>query len=428
MPTPITPALTISTTWEHPVVDAAGGEAALVVTIAAPEQPAIDRPRTPIDVAFVLDRSGSMTGEKLTLVKRATDVALDHLSPQDRVALVIYDDQVDTLHPLAPATADVKATIRHRLAHVEAGGTTYLSGGWLAGCRELAEAGPYGETITRPRRAILLTDGLANVGITDDAELAKHATELRLRGITTTTVGVGLGFDEMLLSAMAEAGGGAFQFIAHPRELGPFFSGEIADLLSTAATRVRLRLTMPHGMHATLVNAFPAEREGKTISVDLRDFSAGETIKLVFDVQVAPGPLASTLELSARLSWTAEETRHRITTPAARLTRAPQEVVNATPRNDDAAAIVALEQAAKSQREAIELDRQGRYAESRNHYAASQARLMSAPQTADVMAEQTSHAWFASAPLEALPEADRKQQVSRAARRSRGHRDHTADS
>lgn len=385
MPTPISPALTVSTAWERPVITASSGETALVITITAREEPATaERPRTPIDVAFVLDRSGSMDGEKLALVKQAANVALDHLSAQDRVALVIYDDEVDVLHTLVPATAALKATIRHRLARVESGGSTYLSGGWLAGCRELADGSPVGRTAVRPRRAILLTDGLANVGITDDDELAKHATQLRLRGITTTTVGVGLGFDELLLSAMAESGGGAFQFIAHPRELEPFFSGELADLLSTVATQVQFNLEMPHGMHATLVNAFPVARMGKTMRVDLRDLSAGETIRLVFDVQAAVGALGSTLQPAAHLSWTAGDARQQASISAEPLIRAPQDVVNATPRNDDAAATVALEHAAKSQREAIELDRQGRYAESRSHYAASHARLMSAPQTAEI--------------------------------------------
>ncbi|MGC4106801.1 MAG: VWA domain-containing protein [Thermomicrobiales bacterium] len=428
MATPTPTPLALASTWERPIVNADGDETALVVTISAPQRPIeAAATRTPIDVAFVLDRSGSMAGEKLHLVKDAVDVALDHLSAHDRVALVIFDDSVDTLHTLAPATAEVKATIRRRLARVEAGGSTYLSGGWLAGCRELANAEVAGTDQVRPRRAILLTDGRANIGITDNGELAKHATELRLRGITTTTIGVGLGFDEMLLSAMAEAGGGAFQFIAHPRELSPFFAGEIADLQAVAATRPVLRLTLPHGVRAALINAFPAHREGKTITVELRDLSAGETLRLVFAVEVAAGELGSTVAPSLMLSWTDDVGRHRFVQPVPTLTLATPEVVASTPNDDEARATVVLERAAKAQREAINLDRQGRYEESRRLFAANRDMLMHAPQTADIMQEALRHGELAAAPMAPLSEEARKERVFSAARRSRGHREHPTE-
>jgi len=425
---PTTPPLSLAAAWERPVIDAAGDETALVVTVSAPDRGTGTVPtRTPIDVAFVLDRSGSMAGEKLALVKEAVDVALDHLSAHDRVALVIFDDSVDTLHDLAPATPEVKATIRRRLGRVDAGGSTYLSGGWLAGCRQLADAEAIGSGLVRPRRTILLTDGQANVGITDNAELEKHATELRVRGITATTIGVGLGFDELLLSAMAEAGGGAFQFIAHPRELSPFFAGEIADLLAIAAMNPRLRLTLPHGVRADLVNAFPAQREGKTITVDLRDLAAGDTLRLVFDMRVAAGTVGSTVAPSMKLSWTDDAGRHRVVEPVDALTRARRETVAATPVDDALRTTVVLERAAKTQREAIALDREGRFEESRRLFAANRDMLMHAPQTDDIRREASLHEALAAAPMAPLPEATRKERVFSAARRSRGHREHPSD-
>ena len=235
--------------WEKPLIAAGGGEATLLVrVIAAPRTRLRASRAAPLDVAFVLDRSGSMQGGKLDLAKEGVDLAVARLRDADRAALVVYDDEVDTVQPLAPATPRLKASLRLALHGVDPGGSTYLSGGWVAGCQQLAEATPVANadaTATRIRRVILLTDGLANVGILDPAELARHAGELRRRGIATTTVGVGQDFDEGLLSAMAEAGGGNFQYVADPDGLRAFFAHELQELFSVAATGLTVTLVLP---------------------------------------------------------------------------------------------------------------------------------------------------------------------------------------
>ncbi|MDF2759336.1 MAG: hypothetical protein K0S99_1968, partial [Thermomicrobiales bacterium] len=214
--------------WERPLIAAGGGATTLLVRIiAAPGDETETSRAAPLDVAFVLDRSGSMQGGKLDLAKEGVDLAVARLRDADRAALVVYDDEVDTVQPLAPATPRLKSSLRLALHGVDPGGSTYLSGGWIAGCQQLAEATTVANadaTATRIRRVILLTDGLANVGILDPGMLARHAGELRRRGIATTTVGVGQDFDEGLLSAMAEAGGGNFQYVANPEGLRAFFA------------------------------------------------------------------------------------------------------------------------------------------------------------------------------------------------------------
>ena len=116
----------------------------------------------------------------------------------------------------------------------------------MAGCGELANAQSTDENVgTRIRRTILLTDGLANVGITDPQQLSHHAGELRRRGIATTTIGVGQNFDEGLLSAMAEAGGGNFQYAENANAMREFFSQELQSLLSVVATGLTVTLQAP---------------------------------------------------------------------------------------------------------------------------------------------------------------------------------------
>ena len=163
--------------------------------------------RLPLNVAIVLDRSGSMGDDrKFTLAREAIQQALDMLRPEDRCSLVVYDTQIDVLTPSSFATAEVKHATLTRLENVGPRGGTDLGGGWLRGCEQVAE---FLEN-ERVSRCLLLTDGLANHGITDRDALAHHAGELRRRGVVTSTFGVGADFDERLLRDMAHEGGGSF--------------------------------------------------------------------------------------------------------------------------------------------------------------------------------------------------------------------------
>ena len=134
------------------------------------------------------------------------------------------------------------------------------------------------------RRTILLTDGLANVGIVDPRQIAMAAGQERLGGLTTSTLGLGTGIDQALLSAMAEAGGGNFAFVEHPDGFPAFFARELGEALSIVATSATLTLTLPKGVRASLLNPFPIEREGKRMTISLGDLPAGMSLDLVFSV------------------------------------------------------------------------------------------------------------------------------------------------
>lgn len=425
-PSPQPSALSLDVRAERALVEAGGARLALLVQISARAASATTR-RAPLDVAFVLDRSGSMTGEKLALVKEAVDIATGLLRDADRAALVAFDTAVDVLQPLALATGRGKAALRLALHGIDAGSSTNLSGGWLAGCQELAGAPAVaGDNAHRLRRALLLTDGLANEGITDPHELMHHATQLRLRGVTTTTLGVGLGFDEVLLSGMAEAGGGNFQFIVHNGELRQFFAREIGELLAVVCIAPRLELTLPPGVRGRLLNAFPASRSGKTITVDLRDLAAGDEVPLIFDLEVAADERDTTLQPSCRLTWVdpvsdRRETRER---PGPAITRATAGDARHAPVDADVAELAALERASRDRREAVRLDREGQYAASRAMFSRAATTLSAAPQSLAVRAELRDRLSLAAADATSgLAEDVRKQRLYDDQRRSRGRRD-----
>lgn len=267
-------------------------------TITAPQirhQP----DRAPLNLALVLDRSGSMRGEKLAYVQRAACHLLDLLDERDRVAAVAYDDQVTTLAPSEPIAEQTRAEAKQRINGLRPGGQTDLGSGWLRGCQEVAAH----QRDTDVNRALLLTDGLANQGITDPEELAHHARELRRRGISTSTFGVGLDFNEHLLEALAEEGGGHFYYIARPEQIPDVFRRELGELLTIVAREVFLSVDVPKGLAVEVLGDLPHERDGDRLRIFLGDLGAGERRTLYTRVLLPPDAPGTSIVLRAQLGY-----------------------------------------------------------------------------------------------------------------------------
>lgn len=235
------------------------------------------RRRPPASIAFVLDRSGSMSGEKIRLVKEAVCQGIDRLASGDRFAVVVYDDVIDVVAPSTLATTDARRRALEALAAIDARGTTNLAEGWLRGAEQVA-AHLEAEGVNR---VLLLTDGLANLGITDPAELERHARELRARGVSTSTFGVGQDFDERLLEAMADAGGGAFRYIENARQIPDHIAGEVGEVLEVTARDVSLVVSSPERVRVEPVTPYPVEAQGARTTIAIGDLVADQAVRLV---------------------------------------------------------------------------------------------------------------------------------------------------
>ena len=141
-----------------------------------------NKKRSLLNISIVLDRSGSMAGEKLHFVKQAAAHVIDLLDEEDRASVISYDDRIETIVPPGNLTDIYKKQAKTSIQTIESGSTTYLSGGWLRGCELVAE-GAGSSTINR---VLLLTDGLANVGVTNPLELVTQSRELFSRGVSTS--------------------------------------------------------------------------------------------------------------------------------------------------------------------------------------------------------------------------------------------------
>ena len=192
--------------------------------------------RAPVNVAIVIDRSGSMQGEKLLRAKEAAKLAVNRLRPDDIVSVVAYDDTVRILLP-ATKVADRKAVLA-AIEELQPGGSTALFAGVSVGGAEVRKF------LDRERvnRVVLLSDGLANVGPDSPAELGALGASLKKEGIAVSTIGLGLGYNEDLMARLAGLSDGNHAFVEHPRDLARIFDEEFGDAMSVTAQDVLVRI------------------------------------------------------------------------------------------------------------------------------------------------------------------------------------------
>jgi Ca-activated chloride channel homolog len=172
--------------------------------------------------------------------------------------VVVFDDHIDTIQAVGKVTPVLKAHVRAELARIEARGTTALHEGWLTGCKAIAET-VESRSADVLARCFLLTDGLANVGITDPEAIASEAGSIREQTeIGTSTFGIGEDYSEELLGPMAEAGGGQFHHLRAASEIGTTFVNELGEMLAVAAINVRLELEVPARLPVEVLSAYRA--------------------------------------------------------------------------------------------------------------------------------------------------------------------------
>jgi Ca-activated chloride channel family protein len=192
--------------------------------------------RIPLNLSIVLDRSGSMAGGKLAAARDAAAMLVQRLHPDDTVSVVAYDDDVTTV--AEPATGARQSGLSKQIQSIETGGSTNLSGGWLR-ARELVARGKREGGVNR---VVLLTDGLANVGITKPDQLLGLCRTACGAGITTTTIGFGADYDEKLLRGMADAGGANTWYIERADQAADVFTEELEGLLTLCAQTVSVEI------------------------------------------------------------------------------------------------------------------------------------------------------------------------------------------
>jgi len=270
----------------------------LLLHFDVPQPADTQRPdRPPLNVALVIDRSGSMSEtHKITHARAAALRFIDAMAPTDILGVVEYDDQISVLWPSVPLTSP--ETVKRLVAQLEPRGATNLAGGLQRGLAEASRQARSGSV----NRVLLLSDGLANTGITDPREIARFVRDARRQGLTVSTLGVGLGYNEDLMQAVAEVGGGNYYYVEDPGQMAAIFDQELSTLATTVAQDVRLRFRLGGAVHSLDVLGYEVARGGEGNSaegdVTLENLYGGERRTVLCRLRVradAPGrtPLGS---------------------------------------------------------------------------------------------------------------------------------------
>ena len=251
----------------------------VLLDLAAPAAPATTA-TTHRAVEVVLDRSGSMAGDRLQAALTAVDALVTRLDPQDAFGLVAFDDEVTVAVPAGPLLD--KAHVRELIRGIAPGGMTNLSGGLMRGLQE-AERAAAGSGAT----CILLSDGHANHGVVDHDVLGGFTATARRKGISTSTIGLGLDYDEELLAAVARGGAGDADFAEDGDTAGAKLSAQVDGLLSLVAQGASV-LVKPTGDvdKVTLFNDLAATAIDGGVMIELGDFYSGEERKLLLELEV----------------------------------------------------------------------------------------------------------------------------------------------
>ena len=235
--------------------------------------------RQPLHLALVIDRSGSMAGAKLEHTKAAADYLVRQLRPSDGFALITFDHEIELLRSMGPVDRDA---IRGAIRGIAPGGSTNLSGGWLKGLEEARRA-PAGST----RKVLLLTDGLANHGITDAATLLSIGRRSFDEGVGTSTIGYGADFNEELLTGVANESGGSAYFAESPESAPKIFAEEFENLATLVAQNVSVEIRPADEVKVLgILNDYPAVGVIGGVQLNLGDAYAEENRRVVFELHI----------------------------------------------------------------------------------------------------------------------------------------------
>ncbi len=292
-PSPADLDVTVDVNVGEPVMIAGKDQTAYVkITLGGFPLPA-NRKRSPINLALVLDRSSSMSGDKLEKAKEAAMMVVDRLQPDDILSVISYDSRVEVL---VPATkVQQRDAIREQIAGLTPRGSTALFAGVSYG---IEEVGKFLDA-KRVNRIVLLSDGQANIGPSSPNELGRLGEVAARQGISITTIGLGLGYNEDLMSQLAMRSDGNHAFAENADDLATIFQHELGDVLSVVAQDVEIEIDFDKGIVPVRALGREATIHGHKARVSLSQLYAEQQKYVLFEVKVPAGAAGKRRDLAS---------------------------------------------------------------------------------------------------------------------------------
>jgi Ca-activated chloride channel family protein len=281
---PVTGTVTWDIKLSHPYVQK-GSPGDMFLNLRIKGKEAELKERTPVNLVLVIDRSGSMGDRgKIEYAREAAKQIIAGLNKEDRLAIVAYSTEVELLYPIQLLTdKDRAASVVSALYPTD---STNLSGGLVRGIEQLGSVKRDGYV----NRVILLSDGLANAGITDIGELGRIASSASEKGIHITTMGLGVDYDENLMMSLAEHGAGNYYFIESPTQLTGIFRKEFGQIAATVAKDPVIRIGLAPGVTLEEVYGYTwTQTPDGVTEIKLGDFFGGQERDILVKLKVPAG-------------------------------------------------------------------------------------------------------------------------------------------
>lgn len=369
--------LSMTSRLSHPYITPGSSDLFVTVDLTGVQVPGSRR--SPVNLAVVIDRSGSMSGYKLQQAKQAARHLVGLLGPEDRLAIVHYGSDVKSLQSL-PATPANRERMLQFIEGIWDDGGTNIGAGLHAG-RALLEAakGNY-----RVNRIILMSDGQATEGITEDAGLTEVVKGIRAEGITVSAIGVGTDFNEDLMQGFAEYGAGAYGFLEDAGQLATLFQRDLQQAATSVARNVELSFTLPEGVTLGEVLGYRAHQEGRAVRVPLPDFSSGQVERVVARLTVMGSKPGSAVDVTGLkltyLDLLEDKGVESAASLSAMVTEKQEEVL--ARQDKDATVYATRALSAKNLKLAAEALREGRKEEAKGYVRQNQMLFQQASQVA----------------------------------------------
>ncbi|MDP1822478.1 MAG: VWA domain-containing protein [Archangium sp.] len=304
-PPPVVPApvanpgsLSLTGRLSHPYLVPGTSDVFATLEVSAVDVPGAKR--APVNLAVVIDRSGSMSGAKIENARRAAQRLVDLLGDEDRISVVHFGTDVSALGGVF-ATEENKLKLRRYIANIGDEGGTNIGDGLAVGLKHLERA----KSDFRVNRLLLLSDGQPTVGITSTQGLTNVVRRIRDAGVSVTSLGLGSDFNEDLMQRLADVGGGSYGFISNASATAAIFQRDLEQAGTMVARTASLTFTLPDGVRFVEVYGRPVSQLGNTVTITLPDFSARQVEKLVVHLTASPSVRNGTVDIAGfQLAYT----------------------------------------------------------------------------------------------------------------------------
>lgn len=367
----------------HPYIATGSSDLFLTVDLTGVDVPGATR--APVNLGLVIDRSGSMAGEKLMQAKNAARQLIQQLRDEDRLAIIHYGSDVRTFAGGHATSSNKERMLAYVNGIFDEGGTN-IGDGLTAGKHEVLKAANQ----FKVNRIILISDGQPTEGITNHQQLLGIARDVRAQGVTISSIGVGTDFNEDLMQDIAEQGSGAYAYLHEASQLAAIFQKDLQQASTTIARNVELRLNLPAGAQLGEVLGYRSHADGAGVRVPLADFSAGQVERVVFRVRVDGREVGKAVDVAGlSLDYTdlLKNTQARSSAQLSAMVTDRQEEV-AKNQNKEATVYAARAQSAANLNNAAESLRRGDKAAAQKYIQANEMLFEGAAQVAGPAAVQ----------------------------------------